>query len=80
MKNIPVYRFPAEHARENGELELYRASNKASAACKEAIEKAISEHYCDTPISFGGHCSYVLLVSPLFSRQPIQHNERSRLK
>ncbi len=47
MKNIPVYRFPAEHARENGELELYRASNKANAACKEAIEKAISEHYCD---------------------------------
>lgn len=38
MKDIPVYRFPAEHARENGELELYRASNKASAACKEAIE------------------------------------------
>ena len=47
MKDIPVYRFPAEHARENGELELYRASNKVSAACKEAIEKAISEHYCD---------------------------------
>ena len=47
MKDIPVYTFPAEHARENGELELYRASNKASAACKEAIEKAISEHYCD---------------------------------
>ena len=37
MKNIPVYRFPAEHALENGELELYRASNKASAACKEAM-------------------------------------------
>lgn len=32
MKDIPVYRFPAEHARENGELELYRASNKANAA------------------------------------------------
>ena len=47
MKDIPVYRFPAEHARENGELELYRASNKANTACKEAIEKAISEHYCD---------------------------------
>ena len=47
MKDIPIYRFPAEHARENGELELYRASNKASTACKEAIEKAISEHYCD---------------------------------
>ena len=47
MKDIPVYRFPAEHARENGELELYRASNKVNTACKEAIEKAISEHYCD---------------------------------
>ena len=47
MKDIPVYRFPAEHARENGELELYRASNKANTACKEAIEKSISEHYCD---------------------------------
>lgn len=48
MKNIPIYRFPAEHARENGELELYRASNKANTACKEAIEKAISEHYYDS--------------------------------
>ena len=47
MKDIPVYRFPAAYARENGELELYRASNKANAACKEAIEKAISEHYHD---------------------------------
>lgn len=43
MKDIPVYRFPGAYARENGELELYRASNKANAACKEAIEKAISE-------------------------------------
>lgn len=48
MKNIPVYRFPGAYARENGELELYRASNKANAACKEAIEKAISEHYYDS--------------------------------
>ena len=47
MKDIPVCRFPGAHARENGELELYRASNKANAACKEAIEKAISEHYYD---------------------------------
>ena len=47
MKDIPVYRFPGAHARENGEMELYRASNKANAACKEAIEKAISEHYYD---------------------------------
>ena len=57
MKDIPVYRFPAEHARENGELELYRASIKANAACKEAIEKAISEHYCDNvPVSYTHLC------------------------
>ena len=43
----PVYRYPASYARENNELELYRASNKANTACKEAIEKAISEHYYD---------------------------------
>ena len=47
MKDIPVYRFSSAHARENGELELYRASNKANAACKEAIEKAVSEYYYD---------------------------------
>ena len=40
MKDIPVYRFPAAYARENNELELYRASSKANTACKEAIEKA----------------------------------------
>ena len=39
MKDIPVYRFPAEHARENGELELYRASNKeiGRASCRERV-------------------------------------------
>lgn len=47
MKDIPVYKLPAAYARENDELELYRASNKANIACKEAIEKAISEHYYD---------------------------------
>jgi len=47
MKDIPVYKFPADYARENNELELYRASNKANTACKEEIEKAISEHYYD---------------------------------
>lgn len=45
MKDIPIYRFSAAYARENNELELYRASNKANTACKEAIEKAILEHY-----------------------------------
>ena len=67
MKDIPVYRFPAEHARENGELELYRASNKASAACKEAIEKAISEHYCDNVL----HREAVAQVAEQFGHERI---------
>ena len=67
MKDIPVYRFPAEHARENGELELYRASNKASAACKEAIEKAISEHYCDNVL----HREAVAQVAEQFGQERI---------
>ena len=64
MKDIPVYRFPAEHARENGELELYRASN---AACKEAIEKAISEHYCDNVL----HREAVAQVAEQFGHERI---------
>ena len=45
--NLPVYKYPAEYARENGELEQYRASRKANIACKEAIETAICDHYRD---------------------------------
>ena len=67
MKNIPVYRFPAEHARENGELELYRASNNANTACKEAIEKAISEHYCDNVL----HREAVAQVAEQFGHERI---------
>ena len=67
MKDIPVYRFPAEHARENGELELYRASNKANTACKEAIEKAISEHYCDNVL----HREAVAQVAEQFGHERI---------
>lgn len=55
------------HARENGELELYRASNKASAACKEAIEKAISEHYCDNVL----HREAVAQVAEQFGHERI---------
>lgn len=39
MKNTPLYKYPASYARENNELDTYRASNKANTACKEAIEK-----------------------------------------
>ena len=47
LLHAPVYRNNSEYAREHNELELYRASSKANTACKEAIEKAISEHYYD---------------------------------
>ena len=47
MKTIPVYKHPAAYAREHDELAAYRASNQANAACKEAIEAAIRDHYRD---------------------------------
>ena len=47
MKHTPVYIYPAEYAREHGELEAYRASSKADIACKKAIEEAIRDHYRD---------------------------------
>ena len=45
--SLPVYPYPADYARANGELEQYRASRKANIACKEAIEQAIGDHYAD---------------------------------
>ena len=47
MNTIPVYKYPAVYARENDELEQYRASYKANVACKEAIEAAIRDNYSD---------------------------------
>lgn len=47
MDKTPVYKYPGDYALEHGELELYRASGRASAACKEAIEKAVNGHYGD---------------------------------
>lgn len=44
-KRIPVYKYPAKYAEENGELDMFRVSNKANSACKEAIEQAIRTHY-----------------------------------
>lgn len=46
-RELPVYKFPVAYAQEQGELEQYWASNKANAACKEAIEAAVSGHYSD---------------------------------
>lgn len=40
-----VYKRDLEYAREYGELEQYRASLRENIACRDAIEKAISEHH-----------------------------------
>ncbi|MDE6589950.1 MAG: DUF3849 domain-containing protein [Oscillospiraceae bacterium] len=43
MDKTPIYQYPASYARENGELEQYRASLKAHTACKCAIDDAIRD-------------------------------------
>ena len=45
QRELPLYRHDAAYAREQGDLDLYRASRRANIACKEAIEEAISENY-----------------------------------
>ena len=50
LREMPVYPYPASYAQEHGELEQYRASNRANIACKEAIEAAIREHYHDNQL------------------------------
>lgn len=47
LLELPVYPYPAEYARENNELEQYRASHKVNVACKSAIESAIADNYRD---------------------------------
>lgn len=47
LRNLPVYLASATFARENGELDVYRASHRANMDCKCAIEDAISRHYAD---------------------------------
>ena len=53
LKELPVYPYPAGHARERGELNEYRASLHANVSCKEAIEAAIREHYRDNRLDAG---------------------------
>ncbi len=45
MDKTPIYGFSAAYARENGELEQYRASMKALTQCKSAIDDAISDNW-----------------------------------
>ena len=40
-----VYYHTAGYARENGELDAYRASRKENIACREAVEQAIKENF-----------------------------------
>ena len=47
LRDLPVYPYPADHARENGELDVYRASFRANVSCKDAIEAAIRDNYRD---------------------------------
>ena len=47
QRELPVYQHSAAYAREHGQLDQYRTSQRANIACKEAIEVAISEHYRD---------------------------------
>lgn len=54
LLEVPVYKETAEHARNSGELEAYRSSYKANVACKDAIERAISDHYRNNSLSNEG--------------------------
>ncbi len=47
MLHTPVYKFNAAYAREHGEIDAYRASNKANVECRYSIEAAIKDHYSD---------------------------------
>ena len=40
-----IYQHSSDYAREHGELEQYRASNRVNIQCKEAIETAVREHF-----------------------------------
>lgn len=43
----PMYYKPLYYAAENEEMDQYRASRFSNQACRDAIEKAIAEHYRD---------------------------------
>ncbi|MBR3873072.1 MAG: DUF3849 domain-containing protein [Clostridia bacterium] len=46
-KDIPLYLHDVQYARENNEMEQYRASFQANVACRDAIDAAIRGHYHD---------------------------------
>ena len=51
LLHTPVYLQSGAHARENNELDVFRASYKANVASKEALEKAINDNYSDNRLN-----------------------------
>ncbi len=51
QNQTPLYLYPASYARDNWQLEEYRASRNACLACKDTIEKAISAHYSNNRLN-----------------------------
>lgn len=45
MKKVPIYRNTGAYAHEHGELEQFRASNRANMECRAAIEEAIGKNF-----------------------------------
>ena len=53
MNETPLYPYSAEEARCRGELSLWRASYLTNIDCKEAIEKAVRQHFDGTYLEDG---------------------------
>ena len=57
-KSVPIYRESGTYAREHGEIEKYRESNRASNICKQAVEETIRKNFdgmrltagCEKPV------------------------------
>ncbi|MBR0341365.1 MAG: DUF3849 domain-containing protein [Oscillospiraceae bacterium] len=73
-KSVPIYRESGTYAREHGEIEKYRESNRASNICKQAVEETIRKNFdgmrltagCEKPVieMFGpDRVEYVLAVT-----------------
>ena len=48
---VPMYLYPRTYAQKHGEMEEYRMSRQANIACRDAIDRAIREHYHDNILS-----------------------------
>ena len=53
LRETPLYAQSAAYANAHGELEQYWTSRKVNAACKEAIENSIRDHYSGHSLGVG---------------------------